>query len=171
MNRVNRVLVVDDEPTIRELIAEALRESGYEVDTAAHGAEALDLMHRNPPDAIVLDLMMPRLDGHGFVQLMRLNPRFASVPIVLVTATYGAAKVAESIGVRACVTKPFELDELVAVVHGILSESPRAPVAELGPGQTAVGSRDLKRPAANGRPTPPLLPGQGEGQRGSVAPG
>jgi CheY-like chemotaxis protein len=128
----NRVLVVDDEPTIRELIGEALRESGYDVDTAAHGAEALDRMHRARPDAVVLDLMMPRLDGTSFVELMRLNPCFASVPIVLVTATYGAAQVAERIGARACITKPFELDELVEVVRGIVSEPLRAPLDALG---------------------------------------
>ena len=96
---MKRVLVVDDEPTIRELVAEALREAGYWVDTAAHGAEALQLMHAGPPPhAIVLDLMMPRLDGTGFVELMRLNPRLACVPVVLVTAAYGAPMAAERMG-------------------------------------------------------------------------
>jgi DNA-binding response OmpR family regulator len=57
-----RVLVVDDEPTIRELVADALREFGYQIETAANGAEALEVMQRWLPDAIVLDLMMPRLN-------------------------------------------------------------------------------------------------------------
>jgi two-component system, chemotaxis family, chemotaxis protein CheY len=127
---MNRVLVVDDESTIREIIAEALQEAGYDVDTAAHGAEALELIHRSPPEAIILDLMMPRLDGIGFVDLMRLNPQFASVPIVLVTAAYGAIQMAERIGARACITKPFELDELVEAVRRIISEPPRPPVDE-----------------------------------------
>ena len=120
---MKRVLVVDDEPTIRELVAEALRDAGYRVETAANGAEALQLMHgAPPPHAIVLDLMMPRLDGTSFVELMRLNPLLSSVPIVLVTAAYGAAKAAERIGARACITKPFELDELVDAVTTVIGE-------------------------------------------------
>jgi two-component system, chemotaxis family, chemotaxis protein CheY len=125
---MKRVLVVDDEPTIRELVAEALREAGYWVDTAAHGAEALQLMHAGPPPhAIVLDLMMPRLDGTGFVELMRLNPRLACVPVVLVTAAYGAPMAAERIGARACITKPFELDHLVEAVDTIIGDSRLGP--------------------------------------------
>jgi CheY-like chemotaxis protein len=125
---MKRILVVDDEPTIRELVAEAFREAGYCVDTAAHGAEALQLIHAGPPPhAIVLDLMMPRLDGTGFVELMRLNPRLASVPVVLVTAAYGATTAAERIGARACITKPFELDHLVEAVGTIIGDSRFAP--------------------------------------------
>jgi|SRR5919199_1106738 CheY-like chemotaxis protein len=125
---MRHVLVVDDEPTLRELVAEALREAGYHVDTAANGLEALQLMHHEPsPHAIVLDLMMPRLDGRSFVELMRLNPRLAAVPIVLVTAAYGAAQAAARIGARACITKPFELDELVDTVASVIGEPPRAP--------------------------------------------
>src|SRR5919199_2808080 len=125
---MRHVLVVDDEPTLRELVAEALREAGYHVDTAANGVEALQLMHGRPsPQAIVLDLMMPRLDGSGFVELMRLNPRLASVPIVLVTAAYGAAQAAARIDARACVTKPFELDHLVDAVERVIGEPSLGP--------------------------------------------
>lgn len=120
-----RVLVVDDEPTIRDLVAEALREAGFETETAANGVEALTRMQRWRPDAIVLDLMMPRLDGTGFTELMRLNPRFADVPVLLVTAAYGAAQAAEQIGVQAWLAKPFELDALVDAVTN-LAGSPAA---------------------------------------------
>jgi CheY-like chemotaxis protein len=111
-----RVLVVDDEPTIRDLIADAVREADFEVEIAGNGVEALALMHRWLPDVVVLDLMMPRLDGSGFTQLMRLNPEFASVPVLLVTAAYGAQEAAEQVGARAWLSKPFELDHLVAEV-------------------------------------------------------
>src|SRR3989442_14556791 len=132
---MKRVLVVDDEPTIRELVGEALREAGYWVETAAHGAEALQLMHgAQPPQAIVLDLMMPRLDGTGFVERMRLNPRLASVPIVLVTAAYGAAQAAERMGAHVCITKPFELDHLVQAVDLLVGEpEPRAGPVDVEP--------------------------------------
>jgi CheY-like chemotaxis protein len=132
---LKRVLVVDDEPAICELIAETLRESGYRVDTAANGAEALDVMGGRVPNAIVLDLMMPRLSAVGFVERMRLNPGFAAIPILIVTASYGAYEAAKRLGAQACLTKPFELDELVDVVGRLVGQpdpltAPRTLAAE-----------------------------------------
>jgi DNA-binding response OmpR family regulator len=127
---LKRVLVIDDEPTICELIADTLRESGYGVDTAPNGADALEQMRRHVPQAIVLDLMMPRLDAKGFVARMRLEPSFASIPILIVTAAYGAHDAAERLGARACLTKPFELDELVDRIGRLLDE----------PGQQSAGN-------------------------------
>jgi CheY-like chemotaxis protein len=117
------LLVVDDEPTIRDLIADVLRESGYQVQTAANGAQALQFMRREVPRAIVLDLMMPQIDGNAFVELKRLNPRFAAIPVLLVTATFGAQEAAERLGAQACLTKPFELDDLVKLVDGLVSDA------------------------------------------------
>ena len=119
---MKRVLVIDDEPTIRELVAEGLREAGYRVDAAANGAAGLRVMRRRVPDAIVLDLMMPQLDGAGFAELMRLNPRFASVPIVLATASYDPLGAAERIGAKACIPKPFELEHLIQAVKQLIGE-------------------------------------------------
>jgi DNA-binding response OmpR family regulator len=127
---IKHILVVDDEPTIRELIADALLESGYRVDTAANGAEALGAMRRQLPHAVVLDLMMPQLDAQGFVELKQLNPRFAAVPILVVTAAYAAHEAAERLGASACLTKPFELDELVAMVGRLVGESAPMPAVE-----------------------------------------
>ena len=121
-----RILIVDDERTIRELIAEALNEAGYAVETAPNGAEALERMRQRLPDAIVLDVMMPRLDAYGFIQLVRLESAFAGVPIVLVTAAYAAKTIAEQLGANACLTKPFELDELVRAVDRVIAEAPHA---------------------------------------------
>jgi CheY-like chemotaxis protein len=117
-----RILVVDDEPTIRELTAEALRESGYRVDAAVNGADALRIMQERVPHAIVLDLMMPQLDAQGFVELMRLNPRFASIPVLVMTATYAAYEAADRLGARACLAKPFALEELIALVGQLVGD-------------------------------------------------
>jgi CheY-like chemotaxis protein len=119
---IRRILVVDDEPTIREFVSEVLRDAGYTVETAANGAEALQLMQRSLPHGIVLDVMMPKLDAQGFVELARLNPTFAKIPIVVLTAAYAAHETAERLGARACLTKPFELDDLVSVVAGVAGE-------------------------------------------------
>jgi len=125
---LKRVLVIDDEPTICELVADTLRDSGYITDTAPNGADALERMRRHVPQAIVLDLMMPRLDASGFIARMRLNPRFAAIPILLVTASYEAHAMAERLGARACLTKPFELDELVGLVGQMIAEPRVRPV-------------------------------------------
>ena len=119
---MKRILVVDDEPTIRELIADALRESGYAVHTAVNGIDALECLRRQIADAIVLDLMMPVLDGDGFVRLLRRDPRLAAIPIVLVTAAYGPHIAAERVGAQACLTKPFELDELIDVIGRVVGD-------------------------------------------------
>jgi two-component system, OmpR family, response regulator len=118
-----RILVVDDEPTIRDLVSDALREAGYQVDAAANGAEALRIMRRRVPHAIVLDLMMPRLDATGFVEMQRLNPRLAGIPILVVTAAYGAHEAAERLGADACLTKPFELDDLVNAIDRLVGNA------------------------------------------------
>ncbi len=99
-----------------------MRESGYRVDTASNGAEALQVICGRVPNAIVLDVMMPRLNAYGFVARLRLTPGFASIPILIVTASYGAYEAAERLGAHACLTKPFELDELVDMVGQLVGE-------------------------------------------------
>ena len=119
---IKRVLVVDDEPMIRQLAADCLAEAGYQVDTAANGSDALRVMNRHAPDLIVLDLMMPQLDATGFVERMRRQPRFAHVALVIMTAAYGALDAAKRLGAHACVSKPFELDDLVAEVERLIGQ-------------------------------------------------
>ncbi|HLZ27000.1 MAG TPA: response regulator [Chloroflexota bacterium] len=139
---MTRILVIDDEPTICELVADTLRDSGYIVDTAPNGADALERMHRHLPHAIVLDLMMPRLNASGFVERVRLNPRFAAIPILVITASYAAHEAAERLGARACLTKPFELDELVDLVGQMIEESSRRAAANQ-PGVPTVVPRSF----------------------------
>lgn len=127
MELSGRILVVDDEETIRELIADTLEEAGFQVFTAGNGARALEVMSEWVPHLIVLDLMMPQLDGLSFVQLMRLDPQLRTIPVVLVTAAYAAEEAAQQLGARACITKPFELDELLDVVSQIVGSALRGP--------------------------------------------
>jgi CheY-like chemotaxis protein len=124
-----RVLVVDDESNIRELIAEALDEFGYLVDSAADGAEALDALRHATPDVIVLDLMMPRLNGFGFVESLQVDPPTASIPVLLVTAAYAPHDAARRIGAQACLSKPFELDRLVQLVGDLAAPPPPLPLS------------------------------------------
>jgi DNA-binding response OmpR family regulator len=118
--RTRSVLVVDDEPMIRQIVADCLVEAGYRARTATNGSDALRVMQHSTPDLIVLDLMMPVLDATGFLKQVRLTPRYARVPVLVMTATYGAYEQAARLGVQACLTKPFEFDDLVAEVDRLL---------------------------------------------------
>jgi CheY-like chemotaxis protein len=115
-----RVLVVDDDPVIRSTVAELLLDEGYEVEQAADGAEALQALARSVPDVIVLDLMMPVLDGWAFVERCRAVLATRDVPIVVMSATHNLHESAErlhAMGVRAVVAKPFDVDALIAIVQ------------------------------------------------------
>jgi two-component system OmpR family response regulator len=115
-----RLLVVDDEPDIRELLAASLRFSGFEVVTAGNGWEALDAVSGERPDLVVLDVMMPGLDGLGVVR--RLREAGNGVPIVLLTARDATEDRVRglTVGSDDYVTKPFSLEEVVARVRAVL---------------------------------------------------
>jgi CheY-like chemotaxis protein len=112
--------VVDDDALIRRTVAELLLDEGYAVDQARDGAEALGLMRDLAPNAIVLDLMMPVLDGWQFVDRIRGVPEYRDVSIVVMSATHRLHESAErlhAMGVRAVVAKPFDVDALIAIVQ------------------------------------------------------
>ncbi len=113
---MRKVLVVDDDQGIRELVATALSEEGYEVSGAADGAEALDRIAETQPDLILLDMRMPVMDGWEFARRYRSVPA-PHAPIVIVTAALDVAKDAKEIGADGFLAKPFQLDELVALVE------------------------------------------------------
>jgi len=119
MSRQARVLVADDEPLIRALVTIAFEDAGYDVETAADGAEALAKACQRPPQAIVLDLMMPVMDGWDFLDAWRGQPASRTVPIVALSA--GCRREGRPPpAVRALLTKPFDLDRLVATVTSLV---------------------------------------------------
>jgi len=108
-----RVLVVDDDPSIRELLSTALEDDGYEVMPAANGQDALSVCERWRPDVIVLDLMMPVMDGWTFAK--RLRERH-EIPIVVLSAATDLQRHASTVGAAEVVGKPFDLDQLLPKV-------------------------------------------------------
>lgn len=108
-----RVLVVDDEPMVRETLGQVLSDEGYMVDLAIDGESALDLVHTVRPDAILLDLMMPGMNGRQFLQALRDEPAYASVPVLIMTAVHGLEVNLAAIGASELVEKPFNVDELL----------------------------------------------------------
>ena len=119
-----RVLVVDDSEVVRELIAVNLELEGLEVVRCADGQEALERVAEQRPDAITLDVMMPRLDGFSMVERLRADPLTADIPVVVVTGRASARDLArgKALGVEAYLTKPFEPSELVATVLQLIGQ-------------------------------------------------
>jgi CheY-like chemotaxis protein len=108
------VLVVDDDASIRDTIAELLGEEGYQVVVAAHGREALELIRGGVrPQLIVLDLMMPVMDGWQFLEERAADPELSAVPVVVVSATPETLQPPETC---AFVRKPMRLEQLLEVV-------------------------------------------------------
>ena len=118
-----RILVVDDEPEIIELVEFNLKQAGYAVITAADGAEALKKARSHPPDLIVLDVMLPEMDGFEICKALRLDAATAKIPIVMLTAK--AAEIDRVLGLELgaddYLTKPFSPRELLLRVKKILA--------------------------------------------------
>lgn len=123
------VLLIDDEKDLLELLRYNLEREGFEVLSAANGASGLELARRNPPDLIVLDLMMPGLDGLEVCQQLRAEPRTGRIPLVMLTARAAEADrvVGLELGADDYVTKPFSPRELVARVKAILRRAAPLP--------------------------------------------
>lgn len=118
-----RVLCVEDEPAVLTLVTRLL-EPIARVQTATDGLQALELLRasKRPPDLVITDVMMPRLDGHGLAKAMREDERLARVPIIMLTAKTGAMDVISGInaGAKHYVTKPFKHEDLLSKVRKLL---------------------------------------------------
>ena len=123
--RSRRVLVVDDDEQLRYVLRETMTEDGYEVEAASNGQEALTIIERWQPDLILLDLMMPVMDGETFRQEQQRLGLAERVPVIVLSAAREMRSIAERVGAAASVPKPFDLDDLLATV-GRLAASPGA---------------------------------------------
>jgi EAL domain-containing protein (putative c-di-GMP-specific phosphodiesterase class I)/DNA-binding response OmpR family regulator len=124
-----RILVADDEPDLRELLQINLEALGHEVQLAVDGTEALALAMAHRPDLIVLDIMMPGLNGLEVLRRLREEPANADLPVVLLSARGTDSEVFEgwSSGANYYITKPFELDELLDFIEQVRAQSRHAP--------------------------------------------
>jgi two-component system response regulator MprA len=107
-----KILVIDDEPMVREAVGRVLSSEGYAVAFAKDGAEAMARLASDPPDAILLDLMMPGMNGRQFLSALRADLGL-DLPVVVMTAVHGLGQRAISLGATDVVEKPFDVDELL----------------------------------------------------------
>ncbi len=128
------VLCVDDDVSIVEMIKMGLEADGMNVLSAGDGAEALEVLQGETVDVVLLDIMMPRVDGWMALMEIRNNPLTADIPVIMLTAkTQDLAKIlAFKQGVQQYVTKPFNLMELSARVRGLVRNRPRPQAAGVG---------------------------------------
>lgn len=119
------ILVVEDEPVLRRFVVQLLRREGYEVALAEDGAEALDLAFERTPHLVLLDLMIPKVDGFEVCRRLRDRPETARVPILVVSArdTDEARRHCREAGADDFIAKPFTVSELMARVEEALGGS------------------------------------------------
>lgn len=112
-----RILVVDDDDAIRAMVERVLRREKFEVDSARDGFEAIEKLSRNDYGTVLLDLMMPRVDGHGVLRYLE-NEKLEPPAVIVMTANLqGAAEAAHSRPVAGVLPKPFDIRQLIAYVR------------------------------------------------------
>ena len=114
------VLVVDDDPDILEALSEILEAEGFSILRARNGREALERLRPDPPQLILLDLMMPVMDGWEFAQRLRQLPDVADIPIIVLSADRNVGNKAQELGAAGHLAKPFELNDLLDLVRRAL---------------------------------------------------
>ncbi|MEH1845314.1 MAG: hybrid sensor histidine kinase/response regulator [Nostoc sp.] len=120
-NKIDRILAVDDTPDNLILVQAILESEGYEIDLVSDGIKALRQVEQSPPDLILLDVMMPGMDGYEVTRRIRNNPAISYIPILLITA-FHESSVVEGLdaGADDFIRKPFDTDELLARVRSLL---------------------------------------------------
>jgi len=119
------ILIVDDEPSIVVPIQFLMEQQGYNVLVAENGEDALDIIYKYKPDLILLDIMLPRIDGYEVCEIVRLDPRYRDIKIIFITAKGREVEIAKglALGADAYITKPFSNTELVSQVKELLANT------------------------------------------------
>ena len=121
---MNRILIVDDDPNIVQMLSDVLSDEGYEVLTATQSLRAFDRAKEAQPDLILMDIMMPYLDGLDQIKLLSLDEDLKDIPIIVITAKAGALAGIDNLQALRIVDhlyKPFEISDLLDKIHKALS--------------------------------------------------
>jgi CheY-like chemotaxis protein len=124
-HRSRRVLIVDDDPDVREILTLALEGEQYSVREAANGHEALSVLARWRADLIVLDLMMPEMDGRSFLTEQHRIRDYADIPVLIVSALHDLPRQTSGLDALAVYEKPVLLDDFLTAVRGLMERAPQ----------------------------------------------
>ena len=116
---MSHILVVDDDSDVRSILADAFRQAGYDVDCVCNGVQALAAFRRHRPDAMVLDLAMPVMDGQTLVRTLRNQTKWGAVPVVIISGQSDPTTFRGRLGAHACFEKPLDLCSLLECVQAI----------------------------------------------------
>lgn len=118
-----RILIIEDDVSVRTLLEKSLGARGYKIKTAKDGLEGLTMLESDRPDLIIVDIMMPRLDGMTFVRAIKGNNQTKAIPVIFLTAKNDPKTMIDGInvGARFYITKPFQHDELLSKVEKALA--------------------------------------------------
>ncbi|NET05161.1 MAG: response regulator transcription factor [Symploca sp. SIO2B6] len=133
------LLLVDDEPGVREAVKEYLQESDFTVEVASNAGDAWQLLQKKTPDLIISDIMMPQVDGYEFLKQLRDDPRFKVLPVIFLTARGMTSDRIQGYqaGVDAYLPKPFDPEELIAIIGNLLER-------RTATSKTSEGNSDLE---------------------------
>jgi CheY-like chemotaxis protein len=123
VDNLPKVLVVDDDPAILEICSDLLQTEGYTVSVATNGQQALEQIRMDPPHVILMDIMMPVLDGVEACRQVKANPATAEIPVVLMSARTNLTRQSQDLAsADALVAKPFDIDHLLNTIHDLVGE-------------------------------------------------
>lgn len=119
-----KILITEDSPTLLAMMKDALEEAGYATITAMDGQEALDKTKKEKPDLIILDLMLPKVDGYKVCAMLKMNEDYASIPIIIVTARGSEQdrKLGDQVRADAYITKPYQHETVLAKIKELLKD-------------------------------------------------
>jgi len=119
----DKILLVDDEPQFVDLVKMRLEANDYEVLTAYDGQEALDKVHQESPNLIILDVGLPKIDGYEVISKLRVEERFRDIPVILLTGHKEAKDIKKGmeLGAISYVQKPFKDETLLGIIQGLIS--------------------------------------------------
>ena len=128
---MKKILLVDDEPDILKLVAARLRASGYDVVTAQDGQDGLRMAQQERPDLLILDLMLPHLNGYEICTMLKQDPRYQGIPVILFSAKSQEKdkQLGKDCGADAYLTKPYRPEVLLERVRTLIAQSPPPPAA------------------------------------------
>jgi CheY-like chemotaxis protein len=123
VDNLPKVLVVDDDPAILEICSDLLQTEGYAVMVATNGQQALEQIRTDPPHVVLMDIMMPVLDGVEACRQVKANPATADIPVVLMSARTNLTRQSLDLAsADALVAKPFDIDHLLNTIHDLVGE-------------------------------------------------